>query len=138
MVTPRDAADWRAADLLAAAEALAAADLLAAYLLTVGLAAAADGAGLPDDALESDAKAAVGTAIAVAAMAAATARRRLRTDMTRSFMDRTPASPVAPPKTDHPATLKEPRNPQPWVDTGTRPAPGRGLTATVNARTGFG
>jgi len=96
--------------LLAAADPPAAADLLVADLLAADLVAAADGAGLPDDALEADAKAAVGTAIAVAAMTAATARRRLRTDMTLSFADRMSTSPAVPPKTDHPATLKKPRN----------------------------
>jgi hypothetical protein len=73
MVALLDAADWRAADLLAAADPLAAADLLAAGLLAADLVAAADGAGLPYG-VESDAKAAVGTAIAVAAMTAAATR----------------------------------------------------------------
>ena len=91
LVTRSSALDWRAADLLAAADPLpvdplAAADLLAAGLLAAaGLVAVADGAGLPDDVPEPDAKAAVGTAIAVAATTAATARRWLRADMTRSF-----------------------------------------------------
>jgi hypothetical protein len=89
MLSLPGAADWRAADLIAAADPLAASDLLAADLLAAaGLVAAADGAGLPGDVLEPDARAAVGTAIAVAAVTAAKARRRLRTDMMRSFIDR--------------------------------------------------
>jgi hypothetical protein len=85
-----DAPDRRAADFLAAADPLASPDLLAApdLLATAGLVAVADGAGLPDDGLEPDASAAVGTAITVAAVTAAMARRRLRTDMMRSFVDR--------------------------------------------------
>jgi hypothetical protein len=92
--------------LLAAADPPAAADLLAADLLAAGLVAAADGAGLPDDVL-ADAKAAVGTAIAVAAMTAATARRRLRTDMTLSFADRMPAQSSGPAQDRPSGRLKE-------------------------------
>jgi RNA polymerase-binding transcription factor DksA len=80
-------------------------ELLAA---AADLLAAADGAGLPDD-VEPDAKAAAGRAITAATMTPATARRRLGTGMTCSFVDRIHASPAAPPKTDRPATLKEPK-----------------------------
>src|SRR5258708_38993155 len=83
MVALLDAADWRAADLIAAADPLAAPDLLAA-----GLVAAADGACLPGDVLEPDARAVEGTAIAVGTMTAAKARRRLRTERMGSFVDR--------------------------------------------------
>jgi hypothetical protein len=90
----------------------AGADEFGAGDLTAGaeLLAVADGAGLPDD-VEPDAKAAAGRAITAAAMTPATARRRLGTGMTRSFVDRIHASPAAPPKTDRPVTLKEPKKP---------------------------
>jgi hypothetical protein len=87
----------------------AGADVFGAGDLTAGaeLLAVAGGPGLPDD-VEPDAKAA-GTAISAAAATPAMATRRLGTGMTRSFMDRMHASPAAPPKTDRPVTLKEPK-----------------------------
>jgi hypothetical protein len=100
MVALLDAADRPAADLLAAADPLASPDLFAA----AGLVAAADGAGFPDDVLELDARAAAGTAITVAAVTAAMARRRLRTDMMRSFVDR-----MLPVQRPHPkSTIRRP------------------------------
>ena len=109
--------DWRAAAFMAAAadgfgpgDLDAGADVFGAGDLTAGAEplAVADGPGLPDD-VEPDANAAAGRAITAAAMTPATARRRLGTGMTRSFMDRMHASPAAPPKTGRPVTLKEPK-----------------------------
>ena len=88
--------DWRAAAFIAAAadgfgpgDLDAEGDVFGAGDLTAGaeLLAVADGPGLPDD-VEPDAKAAAGRAITAAAMTPATARRRLGTGMTRSFVDR--------------------------------------------------
>jgi hypothetical protein len=110
---PAAAWDAAAADLLAAAadsDAAADCDTAVADLLAVaGLLAAGEGAGLVGGEPERDAIAATGTAIAVAARTPATATRRLRTDITRSFIDWLPASPATPPKTNRPATLKQPR-----------------------------
>jgi hypothetical protein len=78
-----------------------------ADLRGAGLLAAADGAGLPEEEPETDARAAAGTAIIIAAMTVATARRRLRTDMTGSFADRTPAQSSGPTQNGPSGDLKE-------------------------------
>src|SRR5215475_14482338 len=77
----------------------------------VALADACDDAGLPDGEPGPDANAAAGTAIAVAVMTPAMARRWCRANMGGApLLGRDTPSPQAGPKIGPPGTLKKPRN----------------------------